>query len=86
MTNSTQFTCDACGESIIHESRQRYMPPEWGVKGIEGTVYCLCPTCGGRSEGRDISPNLCERLARRGIKIQECELRWGITPSSLPSR
>jgi hypothetical protein len=75
MENTIYFTCDACGESILHCTSRNYVPEKWGVTRIDGTLYFLCPRCSGGSQPGSILPIVRERLARRMIKIEECEQR-----------
>jgi len=75
MEHSLQFTCDACGVSILHDTREQYFPPEWGIKRVDGKLYCLCRICGTGWTEKGISPILFERFSHRGITIRQPERR-----------
>ena len=65
MDHLIQYTCDACGQSILHKSQGGYFPPGWSIKRIECKLYCLCKRCVTDYNAQGISLELCERLASK---------------------
>jgi len=80
MANETEFVCDACGISILHDPTERHIPIGWCNRKIEGTVYLLCSSCGLEGpHAPDISLLLCENFSKQGIFIEGCK-KWGVEP------
>ena len=79
MSTSVTFRCDGCEQSAVIGDDDRTMPDGWRFVRPEGVPLLMCATC-APPEGRSLAmtPELCQRLARRGIHLNMCSTLWGI--------
>ncbi len=79
MSLSVTFRCDACDHATVIGNDERTLPDGWSFLRPAGVPLLMCAGC-APPEGRTLAmtPELCRRLADRGIHLTICATLWDI--------
>jgi hypothetical protein len=83
MRPTSCLRCDACTAAATADSESGALPEGWRFLRMEGHALLLCAAC-APPDGRALAltPELCTRLAERGIRLSICASLWGVSPGA----
>ena len=79
MSSLVTFRCDGCDRAAAISGDDRTLPEGWRFVRPEGVPLLMCAAC-APPEGQPLAmtPDLCQRLAARGIHLNICASLWGV--------
>ncbi len=79
MTGPATFRCDGCDGIASTADADCALPEGWRFVRPEGVPLLMCIHCAPPAgQAPTMTPDLCRRLAARGIRLNICMTLWGI--------